>query len=767
MSQNVEITGYQLLRQLGEGGMATVYLAVQKSLERKVAIKILRTTNDDDPERTERRFLREGRTLAKITHRNVCGIYDIAKVGDVAYIAMEYLDGGTLVDRLREGLSVGESIAIVVQVASALQEAHNQGIVHRDLKPANVMMRGGKVPVLTDFGIARELSSHHTRITSENMIVGTPVYMSPEQVTGTEVDGRSDIYSLGIMFYELLTGSAPYKGDNPIQVCMQHLTSPVPTLGEELDELNPVLYRMLAKKADDRFATMTEFTHALRSVFVESPTLRTKAALQSDQAWTEQLRQMGFSFDTLRDGDFNAKLRAQQEAQKALERDAPLVQERIVERVVERGVSMKWVAAGLAGLVLLAGGGYWMFGRDNAKTQSLQLRGLATVLDGQIESKHLFDPADDNAAVTLKEMRAIDDDSEFTVQATKKFQTKLNEQFAELLKQQKIAAAQSLFDDATEADIFDSPAITDWQSRLSNARTAIANAKEIGVSVAALEALLKKAAPSSELAEAFVRLKQLSADDARAIALGEQVTTTIAARVTNAIINENVEAAQIEYSELKRVGANTAVIARFDADLQRLNAKRGVSDLLASARKLLAAPELDYSAITQIERNLESVRNADASNQDLPALRQQLIQGVARSADALIARKDPNKARELITALSEPLRKDPQLQPLVPKISAALEQLRLAEVSGVLVIDTVPYSTIEQISFGGKPLPLPAARTTPMKFLGEEGAYTITVRDQQNRRQTLNAVIERKTQKTVFKPMATGLDDVYLREAGF
>ncbi|NJR44058.1 serine/threonine protein kinase [bacterium] len=120
-----------------------------------------------------------------------------------------------------------------MQVASALQEAHTQGIVHRDLKPANVMMRGGKIPVITDFGIARELTSHQTKITVENMIVGTPVYMSPEQVSGGEIDGRSDIYSLGIMFFELLTGNPPYKGDNPIQLCMQHLTAPVPELPEE------------------------------------------------------------------------------------------------------------------------------------------------------------------------------------------------------------------------------------------------------------------------------------------------------------------------------------------------------------------------------------------------------------------------------------------------------------------------------------------------------------------------------------------------------
>ncbi len=272
-----EIPGYQLLKQIGAGGMSTVFLAVQVSLDRKVAIKVLRTSGDDDPDRTEKRFLREGRTLAKITHKNVCGIYDIAKVGEIAYIAMEYLDGGTLVDKLRQGVSVGESIAIAVQVASALEEAHKLGIIHRDLKPANVMLRGGRVPVLTDFGIARELTASQTRITAENMIVGTPIYMSPEQVSGGEVDGRSDLYALGIMFFELLTGQPPFKGETPIAVCMQHLTAPVPKLPPELAYMQPVLDRMLAKKREDRFDSMRDFTHALRDVFVTSEALRRRS----------------------------------------------------------------------------------------------------------------------------------------------------------------------------------------------------------------------------------------------------------------------------------------------------------------------------------------------------------------------------------------------------------------------------------------------------------------------------------------------------------
>lgn len=362
-----EIPGYRILRLLGTGGMSTVYLAVQLSLERQVALKVLRSAPEDDPERTEKRFLREGRTLARINHKNVCGIYDIAKVGDIAYIAMEYLDGGTLVDRLRRGISVAESIAVVVQLASALEEAHQLGIIHRDLKPANVMLRGGKVPVLTDFGIARELNAAQTRITAENMIVGTPIYMSPEQVTGGEIDGRSDLYALGVMFFELLTGQPPFRGDTAIAVCMQHLTAPIPTLPADLADLQPVLERMLAKKREDRFASMAEFTRALRSVFVSSDALRSVLAFEPDTPWSEQLRELGFSFDTVRDAELHAALAAKGQQRDAVAPTASGPSARAAPSVAAaptpmapRQVTWPALAAGAVALAVLAAAGWWL-----------------------------------------------------------------------------------------------------------------------------------------------------------------------------------------------------------------------------------------------------------------------------------------------------------------------------------------------------------------------------------------------------------------------
>ena len=292
-----QVPGYKLERELGVGGMATVYLATQISLDRKVAIKILRVSAKDstDPERQEKRFLREGRMLARLSHKNVCGIYDIAKVGDQAYIAMEYIEGGTLGDQLRQGMTAADAISVIVQLAGALAAAHDIGIVHRDLKPANVMMRG-KMPVLTDFGIARDLSPDRTEITGDN-ILGTPNYMSPEQISGMPIDGRSDVYSLGCMLFELLTGRQPYKGDSPIAVCMQHLQAPIPELPEDFAELQPVIDAMMAKNPDDRPADMPAVVVALRTALMDSTMLRQALRFDTELPWSEQLRELGFSFD--------------------------------------------------------------------------------------------------------------------------------------------------------------------------------------------------------------------------------------------------------------------------------------------------------------------------------------------------------------------------------------------------------------------------------------------------------------------------------------
>jgi hypothetical protein len=280
--------------------MSTVYLALQRSLDRKVAVKVMRRnfTGDADANQIEKRFLLEGRMLAKLPHRNIVAVYDIVSSDSLAYISMEYLGGGVLSDRMRTGLSLAEAVSVIVQIANALEFAHQRGVVHRDLKPANIMFRDTGTPVLTDFGIARYQDGSAVRLTQTGMLVGTPTYMSPEQINGLPVDGRADQYSLGVLFYELLTGAPPFRAETSIAVLMAHLSQPVPELPVEFRAFGDVIARMLAKNRDERYANLIEFTEDIKSRLINSDTLLMRLQVDPNQPSSEQLRALGFSTST-------------------------------------------------------------------------------------------------------------------------------------------------------------------------------------------------------------------------------------------------------------------------------------------------------------------------------------------------------------------------------------------------------------------------------------------------------------------------------------
>jgi serine/threonine-protein kinase PpkA len=295
---DIEIPNYVLVSKLGTGAMAQVWLADHRVNKRRAAIKILQRSLLDD-EDAEALFLREGEVLAGFRDENIVAIYDNARVGDFAYIAMEYLAGGTLLDRMRRGpISVGESIAFVAQVARALGVAHRAGVIHRDLKPANIMFRDEGTPVLTDFGAARVLE-RNTIYGKDGGIIGTPTYMSPEQIQGFALDGRSDLYSLGVLCFELLTGDPPYKGRHITEVASQHVLAPVPRLPPAAAMLQPVLDLLLAKKPEERYRDADALVAALRELYLADEDLRRQVGFSSSSAaWSSQLRAMGFVLDT-------------------------------------------------------------------------------------------------------------------------------------------------------------------------------------------------------------------------------------------------------------------------------------------------------------------------------------------------------------------------------------------------------------------------------------------------------------------------------------
>lgn len=253
MTKTVEIPGYKVKKVLGIGGMAKVFLAQDAELDRKVAIKVLNPELTQNP-RITRRFVREAKTAASLHHSNIISIYKVGKHKGIHYITMEYLEE-SLDDRLNKGpvIKPRKALAIVKEVAKALKYAHKLGVVHRDIKPENIMFRKDGAVVLVDFGIAKVISEKEkTRLTRTGMSIGTPHYMSPEQLKARKLDGRTDIYSLGIVLFQVITGKLPFDSDDVVTLALKHTGDPVPTLGKRLKEFQPLIDKMLAKRPSER-----------------------------------------------------------------------------------------------------------------------------------------------------------------------------------------------------------------------------------------------------------------------------------------------------------------------------------------------------------------------------------------------------------------------------------------------------------------------------------------------------------------------------------
>lgn len=260
---------YEIIQELGRGAMGIVYKGVDPKINREVAIKTVYfdEVDPDTLQSIKERFFREAMSAGKMTHQNIVTIYDAGEEADLAYIAMEFIKGKTLEGACKKNALLPPSavLKIVGQVAEGLDYAHANGIVHRDIKPANIMLLPNGIAKVTDFGIARVQSSSHTKT---GVVMGTPSYMSPEQVAGKKVDGRSDLFSLGVMLFELLTGEKPFKGDSMATVMFQITTTNPPELNSIRPELHPILQsfitKALAKNPDERFQTGKEFANGIR-----------------------------------------------------------------------------------------------------------------------------------------------------------------------------------------------------------------------------------------------------------------------------------------------------------------------------------------------------------------------------------------------------------------------------------------------------------------------------------------------------------------------
>ncbi len=260
-SADIKLPGYILEESLGRGGSAEVYLAVETASGRSVAVKFL-PCDPNRPSPEAERFLAGAELNASLNHKNVAEVYAYGSVEHGCYQITEFLPGGNLAERLHRGMHIQALLKVIKDIARALDHIHGSGVVHRDVKPENVLFRGNGSAVLTDFGIAVKLGEGNSK-TSTGTVIGTPEYMSPEQATGRTINGRSDLYSLGIVLYRMLTGDVPYRADTAVSTGIKHLQDPIPRLPGYLAMFQSIIDKALAKKPEQRYGSGAEFVAAL------------------------------------------------------------------------------------------------------------------------------------------------------------------------------------------------------------------------------------------------------------------------------------------------------------------------------------------------------------------------------------------------------------------------------------------------------------------------------------------------------------------------
>jgi serine/threonine protein kinase len=285
---------YEIKSELGRGGMATVYKAYDSRFEREVAVKVLPSELLHSDPQFRLRFEREAKIIAQLEHTAIVPVYDVGEADGQPYFVMRYMNGGSLSERIKAGgLTIEDAARILGAIAPGLDEAHSKGIVHRDIKPSNILFDKRGNPYISDFGIAKLSQAQAGNVTG-SAIIGTPAYMSPEQAQGTGIDGRADIYALGIILFEMLTGKQPYEADTPMAVAIKHITDPVPhirKINPQLSEgIDAIIQKAMAKDKTQRFTTAVEMTNALNEVARREPTrLQTKIPFPTIKASAKEI----------------------------------------------------------------------------------------------------------------------------------------------------------------------------------------------------------------------------------------------------------------------------------------------------------------------------------------------------------------------------------------------------------------------------------------------------------------------------------------------
>jgi tetratricopeptide (TPR) repeat protein/tRNA A-37 threonylcarbamoyl transferase component Bud32 len=399
-----ELGGYRIISQIGKGGMATVFKAFQPSLERYVAVKVMPPYYAEQDDTFLKRFRREAKAIANLRHPNILMVIDYGEHDGTTYLVMEFVEAGTLADLMGAPLAPARMAELIDQISGALQYAHAEGVVHRDIKPSNILLPKPDWPLLTDFGLAKIVGGD--QLTQSGTVAGTPAYMSPEQGQGEKVDARSDIYSLGVVLYEMATGVVPFHAETPMAVVVKHIIDPLPmprSKNPELPEgIERVILKALTKDAADRYQDADQLAQALKDAIGALPSAVVEAVPAVPVGQTTTI-------EAAEDIDDAARAAAEVAAQQLVDEAEPAAQQVAAKPQSERSVAVaprgflssrgRQVAAAIGGLLLLvvvAVGAVQLFGGstdepDDSRTQEQIVADARAVLESDDPSAALED----------------------------------------------------------------------------------------------------------------------------------------------------------------------------------------------------------------------------------------------------------------------------------------------------------------------------------------------------------------------------------------
>jgi serine/threonine-protein kinase PpkA len=682
----IEIPGYRILRQLGRGGMATVYLATQESVQRDVALKVMSPTLLADPDFGER-FLREARIAAKLHHRNVVGVHDVGRVGDFHYIAMEYLGGGTVLSDDGQARPVTFALRIVREIATALNYAHAKGFVHRDVKPDNILLREDGTAALTDFGIARANDSTH--MTRTGTVIGTPHYMSPEQARGRPIDGRADLYSLGIVLYELVLGRVPFHADDSLAVGIMHITQPVPMLPESLAPLQPLLDRLLAKQPDDRFQNGEAVADAIEQIEIRLARGELPNLASTDEAYRREILGADTPTRMMAPAATPPPSSAQRyRAEPSLGRmdeAAASAPRRRMQRESSRsgsgsasGQSRRWLVVVL--ILFVVGGAFaaWRYqDRLRALLPKTELNDLVTRGQKAIADGKLVGTQGDSARELFQAARALDADNDLV-------RAGLNKVGLRLIEQARVAMTRNDFTTA-RGDLAAATEILGGGSEVEELKAAMHSAENRNT---ASEELLRRADAAliagtltgDKGASSFYQ-RVLDADATNALALNglKKVGEAVAKQARDAIAAGNVDLANQRIVELTQLSPNHPAIPELHAAIAQSheNASQAQEQQLARAEAQQRAGKIggDDGALNLFQ----SILKRDPNNVRAKTGLRKVAQTLIAQANAALDDSNPAQADKLLQQAESAAADPGELRAARSRLREAREQLDISK----------------------------------------------------------------------------------------